>query len=277
MGHAVAERMASRLRRHQALVAMLALFLCAGALALDDYIPSGLDMGAQRGIGNAALDYLAGDGERAFDQLTGPADEYYGAAFEAPLALVERLLGLDAPRDWDLYRVRFLLTHLFFLIGGGFCYLLVLRMFGNRALALLAVALFLLHPRLYAHSFINSKDLPFLAMFMASLYLVHRAFRRETLGAFLLCGVGIGLLVNLRVMGLLLFAAVLVLRALDMVSPSPVNIRGGGGTLMAGDGRNRGGLRAGGHPHVPRLAARAVDRPRRALRGSGRDARLLPE
>ena len=77
------------------------------------------------------------------------------------------------------------------------------------------MALFLLHPRLYAHSFINSKDLPFLAAFMIALYLVHRAFRRETLGAYLLCGVGVGLLVNLRVMGLVLFAAVLVPRALD--------------------------------------------------------------
>ena len=206
---------ARRLRRHWAFVAVGALFLLAGALALDDYIPAQVDMGPQRLIGNAALDYLAGDGERAFGQLHHPSDRYYGAAFEAPLALVERLLGLEDSRDWDVYRVRFLLTHLFFLAGAGVCYLLALRLFGSRALALVAMALFLLHPRLYAHSFINSKDVPFFAAFMVSLYLVHRAFRRETLGAFLLCGAGIGLLVNLRVMGLALFAVVLALRALD--------------------------------------------------------------
>ena len=172
-------------------------------------------MQAQRLIGNAALDYLAGDGERAFEQLAHKLDRHYGAVFEAPLVLVERVLGLGE-WDWSFYRVRYLLTHLFFLAGGGFCYLLALRLFGSRTLALLAAALFLLHPRLYAYSFINSKDVPFLAAFMIALYLVHRAFRRETLGAFLLCGMGVGLLVNLRVMGIVLFAAVLVPRALDV-------------------------------------------------------------
>ena len=205
---------ARRLRRHWALAAACAVFLCVGAFALDDYIPAQVDLGPQRLIGNAALDYLAGDGERAFRQLNDPPDRYYGAVFEAPLVLVERVLGLE--NSWDAYRVRYLLTHLFFLAGGGFSYLLALRLFNNRLLALAAMALFLLHPRLYAHSFFNSKDVPFLATFMISLYLVHRAFRRETLGAYLLCGAGIGLLVNLRITGIMLFAAVLVLRALDL-------------------------------------------------------------
>ena len=216
-------RGASPVRRlaatHWALAAVGALFLCVGALALDGYVPIPLDLWAQRTIGSAALDHLAGGGERAFEQLRYAHDRYYGAVFEAPLVAVDRVLGLEdfqSARSWNAWRVRFLLTHLFFLAGGGFCYLLVLRMFGSRALALLALVLFLLHPRLYANSFFNSKDVPFLVAFMIALYLMHRAFRRDTLGAFILCGVGVGLLVNLRIMGLTLFAAVVVLRALDV-------------------------------------------------------------
>jgi len=205
---------ARALAAHWPLWAVCALFLLTGALALDDY-GAWIDTWPQRAIGNAALDYLAGDGERAFDQLHLPWDRYYGAAFEAPLVLLlERILGLEHGRD--VYLSRHLLTHLFFLASGVFCYLLVLRMFNSRALALVAVALFLLHPRLYAHSFFNSKDIPFLAAFMIALCLTHRAFRRDTLGAFLLCGVGVGLLINLRIMGVVLFAAVLALRALDL-------------------------------------------------------------
>ena len=219
---------AGRLRRHWALAAVGAVFLLAGAFALDDY-DFWWDAPAQRDIGNAALDYLLGGGERAFDQLFLPYDRYYGAAFEAPLAAVERILGLENSRD--IHLSRHFLSHLFYLVGGGFCYLLALRMFGSRALALIALALFLLHPRIYAHSFFNPKDVPFLAMFMVSLYLMHRAFRRETLGAFLLCGVGIGLLVNLRVMGIMLFVAVLVLRALDLAFASQHN--GGGRSWRA--------------------------------------------
>ena len=208
---------AASLRRlaaaHWPLAAVCVLFLLAGALVVDDYGVA-LDELDQRAIGNAALDYLAGDGERAFDQLYSAHDRFYGVVFEAPLALAERILGLDDSRD--VYLGRHVLTHLFFLAGGVFSYLLVFRLFRSRPLAILALLLFLLHPRLYAHSFFNSKDIPFAAMFMIALCLSHRAFRRDTLGAFLLCGVGAGLLVNLRITGLLLVAAVLALRALDL-------------------------------------------------------------
>ena len=199
---------------HWALLAVCALFLLVGALVLDDYGIS-TDEHTQRLIGKAALDYIAGDGDRAFDQLLNASDRYYGAAFEAPLLLAERILGLDDSRN--IYLSRHFLTHLFFLAGGVFCYLLVLRIFGSRMLALIAMVLFLLHPRLYAHSFINSKDIPFASMFMIALYLVHRAFRRDTLESFVLCGIGIAILVNLRIMGLALFVAVLALLGLDLL------------------------------------------------------------
>ena len=207
-----ATSIARRLRRHWALWVAVALFLVPGVRGVDTYGHGPfLDRAFLLPIGNANLDYVLGEGERAFDQLIVPADRYYGAVVEAPLSLAERLLD-GSP----IFANRAFLTHLFFLAGGVFCYLLVWRLFNNRLLALLAMVLFLLHPRIYAHSFYNSKDVPFLVMFMIALSLVHRAFRRETLGAFILCGVGVGLLVNLRVMGLALFAAVLVLRALDL-------------------------------------------------------------
>ena len=194
---------------HWALWAVLAFFLLAGALTLDDY-GAWVDDPSQRKIGNATLDYLAG----GHLGLAFPT-RYYGAVAEAPLVLVERLIG--AEDEWDVLLGRRALLHLFFLGGGGAaCYLLIHRVFGSRPLALVAMVLFLLHPRIYAHSFYNSKDIPFLAMFLIALYLAHRAFRRDALGAFLLCGVGVGLLVNLRVMGIVLFAAVLALRALDL-------------------------------------------------------------
>ncbi len=200
---------------HWALLAVCAGFLLAGALVLDDFGLIG-DSAIQRDIGKASLDYVLGDGGRALDRLDRTeVNRFYGTAFELPLVLVERVLGLEDSRD--VWLSRHFLSHLFFLVGGVCCYLLVLRMSGSRLLAIFALALFLLHPRLYAHSFFNSKDVPFAAMFMIALYLTHRAFRRETLGAFLLCGVGVGVLVNLRAMGLILLVAVLALRALDLL------------------------------------------------------------
>ena len=199
---------------HWALWAACALFLSVAAFVFDDYGLS-VDDSSQRLVGDVALNYLAGEGDRALDWTWAWHDRYYGAVFETPLVLLlERILGLEDTRD--IYLGRHFLTHLFFLTGGVFCYLLVLRMFRSKPLALIAMVLFLLHPRLYAHSFINTKDIPFLVMFMVVLYLAHRAFRRDTLAAFVLCGVGVGLLVNLRILGIILFIAVLALRGLDL-------------------------------------------------------------
>ena len=76
--------------------------------------------------------------------------------------------------------------------------------------------MFLLHPRLYAHSFFNVKDVPFAVTLVIALYLTHRAFRKDTVGAFLLCGIGAGLAINLRPFALMLLPLILAMRALDL-------------------------------------------------------------
>ena len=142
-------------------------------------------------------------------------DRLEGISFQLPLLLAERVLGLTD--YYHIHRLRLFLTHLFFIAGGFCCYLLVWRLFNNRPLAIVALLLFLMHPRIYAHSFLNSKDLPFLSMFMVALYLLERAWRRDTVGAFVLLGVAIGILTNLRIMGIMLFPAVLALRGFDLL------------------------------------------------------------
>ena len=188
---------------------LLALFLAVGLAILDDYGFNG-DEATQRELAIGTLDHLTGgDGG-----LPSDSDKFYGMAFELPLLLVERTLGLEDSRG--IWLSRHLGVHLFFLTGGLFAYLLARRLLDNRLLALFAMLLFLLHPLPYGHSFYNSKDIPFLAMFTLTLFLTHCAFKRETLSAFALLGAAAGALVNLRIMGFILIAAVLALRALDM-------------------------------------------------------------
>ncbi len=195
---------------HWGALLALALFLVAGLAVLDDYGVAH-DERRQREIAVANARYATGDRGALYG--LGKADHLYGAAFEAPLLLVERTLRLEDSRGVHL--ARHLLTHLFFLAGGLFAYLLARRLFGARGLALFAMLFLLLHPRLYAHSFFNSKDIPFLALFIVALYLAHRAFRRDSAAAFLLLGAAAGALVNLRIAGVALVAAVLAARTLD--------------------------------------------------------------
>ena len=186
------------------------LFLLAGLGLAGDY-GIGWDEPTQRDTVNANLRYILGQVERVVPPI--PHERFYGVAFELPLLLAEGALGLED--YYYIHRLRLTATHLLFLVGGFFCYLLAWRLFNNRLIALFALLLFLLHPRIYAHSFINPKDLPFLSMFAVALYLTERAFRKDTLGAFLLLGMAVGALTNLRIMGLMLLPAVVGLRALD--------------------------------------------------------------
>ena len=187
-----------------------ALFLLVGLALAGDY-GLGIDAGEQRQIAVGNRDYILGRADRIATR--DYHDRVYGAAFELPLLLAERVSGLT--ESDQVSRLRLTLIHLFFIVGGYFCYRLAYHWFGSRPLALLALLFYLLHPRIYAHSFLNSKDLPFLSMFMIALYLLERAGRRDTVGAFVLLGIAVGLLTNLRIMGITLLAAALAMRGLD--------------------------------------------------------------
>ena len=196
-----------RARFHSLALSVCALFLLAGLAIVDDYGASP-DTGGQRLVAINTVNYVLHE-DSTLLQLH---DRFYGAALELPLLLLtERALGLEDPRH--VYLARHVLTHLLFLIGGFCCYLLAFRLSGDRLAALLVMLLFLLSPRLYAHSFFNSKDAMFASAFVMALLVVSRAFDKDSVGAFRWGGMAAGLLVHLRIMGVVLFALVLVFRA----------------------------------------------------------------
>ena len=62
-------------------------------------------------------------------------------------------------------------------------------------------------------------------MFAIALYAIHWAFRRNTAAAFALCGAAVGLLIGVRVLGFMLFAAVVAMLSADFVAAA---VRGAG-------------------------------------------------
>ena len=197
---------------HWGALLALALFLGVGLAVLDDYGVAWDEIGDALRAARVWA-FLAGNEEAFFD-----APFYvriYGPSFELALLFAERSLGIEGGRGVHL--AQHLLLHLSFLAGGLFVYLLARRLSGNSLVSLFAMAIFLLHPRLYAHSFFNSKDFAFLVAFIIALYLAHRAFRRQTIPVFVLLGVGVGIAVNFRIMGIVLLAAIPALRTLDLL------------------------------------------------------------
>ena len=199
------------------------LFLLLGLALAGDY-GIGPDEWQQRYTAAANRQYILGQAD-AIAPLNRH-DRFYGISFELPLLLAERFPGLG-DYYYYIHRLRLTLTHLCFLVGGFFCYLLAWRLFNSRLIALFALLLFLLHPRIYAHSFFNSKDPVFLSMLVLALYLAERAFRRDTAGAFILLGIAVGILTNLRIMGALLLPAVVALRGVDLLSAREWSERNG--------------------------------------------------
>lgn len=185
----------------------------AALLAYSDYGIS-WDEHSQLEIGTVNYDYVFHGDER----LLGYHDRDYGVAFELPLIVLERLLPLTSTQQ--VYKMRHLATHLFFLMCLYFGFRLAHRLFENQWIAAAAVLLFALHPVLYAHSFFNTKDIPFMGMYILCFYLIERAFSEQKTKHYLLLGAAIALLVNMRVMGILLFLMVVGFIAIDWLQPS---------------------------------------------------------
>ena len=189
-----------------------ALFLLAGLAVAGDYGVN-YDEQDQRQIAIGNLDYILGRADHIATAYYH--DRVYSAVVELPLLLAEGAVGLSDGDAHYVNRFRLSLIYLSFIIGAFFCWRLAYQLSGRRRIAILALLIFLLHPRLFAHAFFNSKDLTFLSAFVIALYLLERAFRRDTFGAFILLGIAVGLLTNLRIMGVMLFPAVIAMRGLD--------------------------------------------------------------
>ncbi|MCF8257032.1 MAG: hypothetical protein K9J06_05740 [Flavobacteriales bacterium] len=151
------------MKRHCWAIVLLAVLLISGLAIVCDYGIS-WDEEFQRDYGFHVYQYVhEGDPE-----LLEYRSRYHGPAFQYVLYLAEHLVGPTDPGD--VYRLRHVITFLFSVVGAGFFYLLLLEMFRKRSWALLGMALLVLSPRIFAHSFYNSKDASFMYMFIIAMY-----------------------------------------------------------------------------------------------------------
>ncbi|MBU0528677.1 glycosyltransferase family 39 protein, partial [bacterium] len=148
--------------------------------------------------GTITFDYILSHNQKLLEH----SDRDYGVAFELLLIIIEKLLKLSDFRD--IYLMRHLVTHLFFLLGAFFCYKLVDFLYKNKRMATIGFLFIVLHPVICTNSFFNSKDIPFMAMFQICLYIVAVTFRKKTVINFIILGISVGLLINIRLMGVLL-------------------------------------------------------------------------
>lgn len=198
------------------------LFISACVIGLFNFKSYGIswDEEAQQLIGEKNYSYIF-YGDRSFHKFQ---DRDYGVAFELPIIFIEKALGLTDYRD--IYLCRHVCIHLFYIVGALFCFLLIDLLYANKLLATIGFLMLMVNPILYAHSFFNSKDIPFLSMFFICFYICVKAFRKQKILNFLFLGIATALLINMRLMGILFFSVVLFFLILDYFLPVANKISG---------------------------------------------------
>lgn len=152
----------------------------------------------QRKLGIHTYEYVNGESEK----LLKNSDRYYGQHFEYFLILMEKTLGLGD--EQRIYEMRHLANYLVFVLGVFFFYLLLHKRFQNIGLALLGSVFLVASPRIFAHSFYNSKDALFLSVFIIAAYFSIQFIEKRNLSSLFLASLTSALLIGTRVMGVVL-------------------------------------------------------------------------
>lgn len=150
------------------------------------------------------------------DSLLSFENRHYGPFFELGLIAAEKALGLESGRQ--VYLLRHWGIHLFFLLGVVFFYLLLTEFYNDRRLAILGAVFLILTPRIYAHSFYNSKDLVFMVSCIICAYTLYRLWEMPSISRILLHALASAICVDIRIIGLLFPAATVVVLAWSVPS-----------------------------------------------------------
>ncbi len=148
--------------------------------------------------------------------LLNSGDWAKGVAFELPLIFIEKQFHITDTRD--IYLMRHLVTHLFFLVSVFCGYILVLRLLKNQFIACLGFLLFAFNPRIYAHSYFNSKDIPFLAALIITFTVCQVAFEKNKTTWYILLGMACAYATSIRAMGILFALCVSLFFISDIIT-----------------------------------------------------------
>ncbi len=188
------------------------LFLLTLIISLLTYKDYGIswDEDEQREIGRLAYNYVFYGSQEIF----GSKGMHYGTGFELPLVIFEKWLKLTDSRD--IFLMRHLVSNILFLISAFSLYILAYRLFRNRFIASLGFIMLVFAPRLYAHSFFNTKDLPLLSMYIITLTCCKIAFERNKNIMFFILGILCGYTTGIRIMGIMLGGFIVFFLLIDM-------------------------------------------------------------
>ena len=141
---------------------------------------------------------------------TGP----YGMIYEFPALIGEAIIGSNNTKA--IFELRHKIIFTFHFIGILAFFLLAKEIFKSTKKSLFATFIYSMHPRIFAHSFFNPKDIIFLALVSISLFLISKYFNSKNIKWLIYSSVFIGFSMSSRIVGIylpFLFAATIILKS----------------------------------------------------------------
>lgn len=174
-------------------------FLIIGVVIYKDYGFS-WDEKFQRDLGLVSVKYVFRNNRSLFDF----SDKAYGPAFVIILIIIEKIWNPTGNIEVNPnYFIRHLFTFFSFYLGSIFFYLLLKRIYKSKGLALIGSLFLILSPRIFAHSFYNPKDIPFLSFFIISVYTFIKYLDDNKISNAIFHGIICGFLIAIRIFGII--------------------------------------------------------------------------
>lgn len=181
-----------------ALLVGLAVLLAVGLFAFDDYGLGWDDRTSRGATAQVNWNFMT---RGVSKPLLEGNEKYHGPAFELLLLAIEKALFVKDLRA--VFLLRHLTMFLTFALAVVAFHGIALRVLARPWTALFAAASLVLSPRIFAESFVNSKDLAFLSFSILAAWSLFRALERPTIARIALHALLVAWLVDVRILGIL--------------------------------------------------------------------------
>lgn len=192
-------------------ITLFIVFVVTGLINYQNYGVSVDEIG-QTSIGTVSYNYVyKGD-----TTLNSYIERDHGVGIELPLIILEKEFGIKDYRDIFLFR--HITCHIFFLLCMLSGYFLLYRLFKNQLVATAGFIMLVLNPRLYAHSFFNSKDMPSLSVLVLILSAAYWTFENRKVLQYILLGVLCGYAMSIRLMNMMILIPLVLFILFDIIT-----------------------------------------------------------
>ena len=217
------------IKTHWPGILFFSFYLCLGVNIIGHYGMS-WDEAVQRRHGLVALDNIIETFELDWKKFAPDGytksypSKYYPVMFSMACGGMERLFGVE--EDFvNRYYLRHCCIFLVFWVSMIVFYGLLFRITKNTWLGLLGVLFIILHPRIFAHSFFNPKDIILLSFYIFGIYTLFSVLNKPSTANFLIHGIVCGLAINTRMPAVFLPAVTMLLLAAQyLLKPGHISL-----------------------------------------------------